>query len=85
MTKSELLALLRDAETVLWDAVGRKVSGAEETHQRIALALRAEAVSTPDGVCPVCGEAITQPCTGRPRTYCGGACKKRAQRARKNS
>jgi hypothetical protein len=82
MTKSELLALLRDAETVLWDAMGRNVSGAEETHQRIALALRAEAASTPDGACPVCGEAVTQPATGRPRTYCGGACKKRAQRAR---
>lgn len=84
MTKSELLALLRDAEGVLWDAVGRNVSGAEGTHQRIARALRAEAASTPDGACPVCGKAITQPSTGRPRTYCGGACKKRAQRARKN-
>lgn len=84
MTKSELLTLLRDAETVLWDAMGRNVSGAEETHQRIARALRAEASSTPDGDCPVCGEAVTQPATGRPRTYCGEACKKRAQRARKN-
>ncbi|GHJ27123.1 hypothetical protein TPA0910_15560 [Streptomyces hygroscopicus subsp. sporocinereus] len=82
MTKSELLSLLRDAESVLWDAVCRNVSGAEKTHQRIARALRAEDAATPDGTCASCGNALTQPSTGRPRTYCGGACKKRAQRAR---
>jgi hypothetical protein len=81
MTKSELLSLLREAETVLWDALGQNVSGAEETHRRIAAALRAEAMATPDGACAACGSALTQPSTGRPRKYCGEACKKRAYRA----
>jgi hypothetical protein len=81
MTKSELLSLLRGAESVLWDAVGRNVGGAEEMHQRIARALRADAAATPDGACASCGNALTQPATGRPREYCGGACKKRAYRA----
>lgn len=81
LTRSELLSLLRDAETVLWDAIGRNVKGAEKTHQRIALALRAEDASMTEGACSICGKALTQPTTGRPRTYCGGTCKKRAYRA----
>lgn len=81
MTKSELMALLRDAESVLWASLGRGIEGTEETHQRIAAALRAEAMATPDGACASCGEALTQPPTGRPRKFCGEACKKRAYRA----
>lgn len=85
MTKSELLALLRDAETVLWEALPKNVSGAEELYRRIGDALRAEAALGADGACPVCGEAITQPATGRPRTYCGSACKTKAYRSRRTS
>lgn len=83
MTKNELISLLRDAESVLWESVGKGISGAEETHQRIALALRAEAIATAVGMCVSCGNALTQPTTGRPRMYCGEACKKRAYRAKR--
>lgn len=82
MTKSQLLSLLRDAEPVVWEAVGRNVNGAEETHRHIARALRTEDAATSDGTCASCGNALTQPSTGRPRMYCGETCKKRAQRAR---
>jgi hypothetical protein len=82
VTKNELLALLRDAQSALQEALYGETAGPVETLEAISSALRAEAVLGVDGVCPVCGEAVTQPATGRPRTYCGGACKKRAQRAR---
>lgn len=83
MTKKELISLLRDAESVLWGALGKNVSGVEDLHQRIAIALQAEAAETPDGVCVSCGDALAQPTTGRPRMYCGEACKKRAYRAKR--
>lgn len=83
MTKKELISLLREAESVLWETLGKGVSRAEETHRRIAIALQAEAAKTPDGVCVSCGNALTQPITGRPRVYCGEACKKRAYRAKR--
>lgn len=81
MTKNELISLLRDADAVLWAAVPKGVTGAEEMHQRVADALRAEAARTAGGACVSCGDALTQPSTGRPRMYCGEACKKRAHRA----
>jgi hypothetical protein len=83
MTKNEMFSLLREAEEVLFNALAKGVSGAEETHRKVALALRSEAAATPDGVCVTCGEAITQPATGRPRMYCGEACKKRAYRSKR--
>lgn len=33
--------------------------------------------------CPVCGEAVSDPRTGRRRTYCSNACRQRAHRARR--
>jgi ferredoxin len=83
MTKNDLISLLRDAEAVLWDSVSKGVVGAEETHQRIARALRADDAATADGACVSCGNALTQPSTGRPRMYCGEACKKRAYRSKR--
>jgi hypothetical protein len=82
MTKKELLSLLQEAESVLWAALGKDVIGAAETHRKIALALRAESADSRDGACASCGEPLIQPVTGRPRMYCGEACKKRAYRAR---
>jgi predicted nucleic acid-binding Zn ribbon protein len=82
MTKSELLALLRDAHLALEGALYGETAGPADTLARIGDALRAEAVKAPDEICPVCGNAVTQPATGRPRTYCGDTCKKRAQRQR---
>lgn len=85
MTKTELLALLRDAHLALHDALYGEVEGPAATLSKIGDALRVEAVKAPDEICPVCGNAVTQPATGRPRTYCGGTCKKRAQRARQRA
>lgn len=84
-TRSELIALLRDAETVLWSAVGQQVSGAEDVHQRIARALRAEASAAADGACVTCGNALSQPEVGRPRRYCTDRCRKAAHRLRRDS
>lgn len=84
-TRSELVALLRDAETVLWDAISQQVNGAESIHQRVARALAAEAAAAADGTCLSCGNALTQPAVGRPRLYCREACKKRAHRSRRAS
>ncbi|MGC0375909.1 hypothetical protein [Streptomyces sp. SAI-229] len=83
MTKSELISLLHDAEPILWEALEKGISGAEEAHQKVARALRVAAAETADGACVSCGDALTQPSTGRPRMYCGEACKKRAYRAKR--
>ncbi|OCC07526.1 hypothetical protein A3Q37_06690 [Streptomyces sp. PTY087I2] len=83
MTKNELISLLRDAESVLFDSLGKNISGAEELHQRLAAALRSEAAGTADGTCASCGNTLTQQSTGRPRVYCGEACKKRAYRSKR--
>lgn len=82
MTRSELLSLLRDAETALVAALYGDTKSALPALGAIGNALRAETAATSDGACPVCRIALVQPQTGRPRTYCGGACKKRAYRAR---
>jgi hypothetical protein len=82
-TKSELLALLRESATALEAALYGDEKSAPKTLDNIHNALRAEAALGADGDCPVCGEAITQPATGRPRTYCGSACKTRAYRSRR--
>ncbi|PKW08966.1 hypothetical protein SAMN05428944_3890 [Streptomyces sp. 1222.5] len=82
MTKSELIALLREAQTALEGALYGETGNAPRILDHIAAALRSETALGTDGACAVCGEAVTQPATGRPRMYCCGACKKRAQRAR---
>jgi hypothetical protein len=83
MTKSELLDLLRDAHLAIEEALYGETAGPVDTLTRIGDALRAEAIKAPDEICPICGNAVTQPATGRPRTYCGDTCKKRAQRLRR--
>jgi AcrR family transcriptional regulator len=35
-----------------------------------------------DGRCAVCGKAISAPARGRPRRFCGGACRQKAHRQR---
>ena len=82
MTKCDLLALLREASTALQAALYGETGNGPKVLDDINRALSVEAAAGADGTCAVCGNAITQPATGRPRTYCGGACKKRAQRAR---
>lgn len=82
MTRSELVNLLREANSALGDALFGDSMKAAPTLDRLGNALRALDAETADGVCASCGSALTQPATGRPRVYCGSACKKRAQRAR---
>jgi hypothetical protein len=82
MTKKELLSLLAEAETLLWAAGSQGFKDGEALRERIENALRAEYASTPGGVCVTCGETLAQSSTGRPRMYCGEACKKRAYRAK---
>ncbi|MFV2172912.1 TetR/AcrR family transcriptional regulator C-terminal domain-containing protein [Actinomadura sp. LOL_016] len=39
----------------------------------------------PAAACPVCGDAVPETATGRPRRYCSRACRQRAYRTRKRT
>jgi hypothetical protein len=82
-TRSELVSLLRHAESALWDVVCGDTSTVQRAHQEIALALRRLSIETADGTCADCGNTLVQRGNGRPREYCNDTCKKRAQRKRR--
>lgn len=83
MTKNQIAALLRETMPVLLEAAYLGAKDADVTLKKVDAALAAMAAQTADGACLTCGEAITQPATGRPRMYCGEACKKRAYRSKR--
>ncbi|MFD0904439.1 TetR/AcrR family transcriptional regulator [Actinomadura sediminis] len=43
------------------------------------------APAAPAAACPVCGDAVPETATGRPRRYCSRACRQSAYRARKRT
>lgn len=79
MTRTQLIALLRVAESALWRAANISPD-ALDAHQQIARGLRA--VEAADN-CPRCGNPLVQPEVGRPKTYCGDGCRKAAYKARR--
>lgn len=81
MTPKELIALLRVAESALWDAAG-KAPDVVDAHGQIARALaRIDAEDS----CPHCGNPLAQRGAGRPKRYCTDNCRKAAYVGRKNS
>jgi len=82
MTQDRLLTLLREAESAIVAALYGETDSATATLNRIARALSAAAA---DGRCQSCGKELSQAATGRPKLYCGEACKKRAYRARRSA
>lgn len=81
MTRKQLISLLRVAESALWTAA-RVSPEAQSAQQQIHQALRAvDAADT----CPQCGNPLAQPEIGRPKRYCGDACRKAAYRERRNT
>lgn len=81
MSRKELIALLRVAESALWQA-STASPDALAAQQQIARALRA--IDAEDS-CPHCGNPLAQRGAGRPKRYCSDNCRKAAYVERKNS
>jgi hypothetical protein len=48
--------------------------------RQAARALVTRPTAAPDGGCPGCGQPVAQPERGRPRKWCGEACRSRHRR-----
>lgn len=81
---TDLLAALRNAESLAWDAMAKPDSDkASAVHQAIAAVLRiAEAQAAgPRCEAPTCDNALSYSGVGRHKRFCSGRCRKAAHRA----